>query len=444
MSSTSSTKNTPAPYYLVALFIGLSTGLVGSAFHGLVGLAQKKLPELPEALQLHGAAAYVFMAVFCAVMFSGAVALVRTFAPEASGSGVQEVEGAMAGVRGIRWNRVLPVKFIGGLMALGSGLVGGREGPTIHMGASLAKMLSYRLQVGVEQSRALLGAGAAAGLTAAFNAPLASALFIIEEARAIFPYSIRTYNAVLIACGASAIATVAISGNTPFMAMSAVYMPLAWLPVFVLLGALLGVAGVIFNKAILWGLDAASQLSLRVSPYVLPVVLGLCIGPLVLDFPAATGGGEGLVVFMVEHPLALSSLGLLVLVRFFMTTVSYVTGAPAGIFAPILALSSALSIFLGSLLAQFVALPTDAMVAFAVAGMAGMFASTIRAPLVGVVLVIELTGTYALAIPSLLAALSANVVAAALGGRPIYEALLERTLRLAGQPLPGKDQADPL
>lgn len=431
-STATSTQKETLAYYFVAAMIGVLTGLLGSVFHMLVGHSQQRVHLLPEWLGLEGLWQYVGMAVFCAAMFCAAVALVRKFAPEASGSGVQEVEGAMAGLRTVRWQRVLPVKFVGGLMALGAGLVGGREGPTIHMGASIAQVLGQRFK----EARALLGAGAAAGLTAAFNAPLASALFVIEEARNVFPYSVRAYCAVLIACGSSAVMTMVVSGSTPFMQMSSVDMPMYMLPVFVVLGMILGCAGVVFNRAILMGLDFSRRLSLSVSPYLLPTLMGLLIGPLVLSFPQATGGGETLAVFIANHSLSIGMLGLLVLVRFFMTTASYSIGAPAGIFAPILALSATLSVFLGNLLGAVMTLPPDASIAFAVAGMAGMFASTIRAPLVGVVLVIELTGTYSLALPSLLSALSASVVAASLGGRPIYEQLLERTLTLAGQPLP--------
>jgi CIC family chloride channel protein len=147
-------------------------------------------------------------------------------------------------------------------------------------------------------------------------------------------------------------------------------------------------------------------------------------------FPEATGGGESLAMSIVNNPMPIGLLGLVILVRFFGTAASYSSGAPAGIFAPILALATASSVFLAELLNMILPLPPGGMVAFAAAGMAGLFASTVRAPLVGMVLVAELTGSYVLVIPVLLTAIVANIVADALGGRPIYEVLLERTLRL--------------
>ncbi len=428
-SPTNSTSSTV--YFSVALVIGVLTALVGSAFHQIVKYAQVIVPELPFMLGLDGWLAYVFLALFSMSMFCGAVALVRRFAPEAGGSGIQEVEGAMEGLREVRWSRVLPVKFIGGVMALGAGLVGGREGPTIHMGASIAQAVAERFKVTVQDARALLGAGAGAGLTTAFSAPIASALFIIEEARDTFPYSRRSYYAVILACGASAIVTIALLGNRPFMAIQAQVTPLSFYPVFVVLGVLLGVLGVYFNKMVLRCLDWSQHVSVRYSPYVWPAVLGAIIGPMMLWLPSATDGGENLVEILVTHPLTLGTVVLLVVIRFVMTITSYAAGTPAGIFAPILALATVFSLLFGQVLSLFVTLPPDAMASLAVAGMVGLFASTISAPMVGVVLVMELTGNYALAVPCFLCAISAAVTALALKGRPIYELLLERTLRLA-------------
>lgn len=435
-------KTSETTYYLIAAIAGALTGVLGSVFHKLVERALGWSRSLPEVLALQGPMLYIVMALFSATMFCGAVALVRKFAPEASGSGVQEIEGAMKGLREVRWQRVLPVKFIGGTMALGAGLVGGREGPTIHMGAAIAKGIGSRFSMSIQDARALWGAGGAAGLTAAFNAPLASIIFIIEEARDSFPHSVRTYSAVILACGFSAIMTTALTGSTPYMALQATPIPLWFLPAFIILGAILGVLGVAFNKVILAGLDISRNIGLKVSPYLVPALLGCIIGPMLVIFPAATGGGESLAMAIAENPLPIGLLGLVVLLRFFITAASYSTGVPAGIFAPILALATTSSVFLASLLELLVPLPPGATVAFAAAGMAGLFASTVRAPLVGMVLVLELTGTYTLAIPALLAGISASIVASALGGRPIYEVLLERTMRLSGasQPSAGPEQ----
>ncbi|MFG1480260.1 H(+)/Cl(-) exchange transporter ClcA [Xanthobacter sp. V4C-4] len=431
-----------AAYYFLAVLVGAMAGAVGAAFHQLSTAA---LGWAGLVLQyFEGAQALGVLAGVSALMVLVSVALVRIFAPEAAGSGVQEIEGALDGQREVRWKRILPVKFVAGILSLGSGLVLGREGPTIHIGASLAKAVGDGFVLGTRDGRGLLAAGGAAGLAAAFNAPLAAILFVIEETRRQFPYGLRTYSAVIIASVVSAVVTEMAGGSGPMMGMQALEMPFWLLPAFAGLGVILGVLGVIFNWALVAALDLSRGIGLKVSPYLVPLVVGAAIGPLLLLRPEATTGGEALAVQLATHPLTLATLAMVVLIRFVMTLASYSTGVPGGIFAPILALATSVGLLAAMLLDLAVPLPPGAMVAFAVAAMGGLFSSTIRAPLVGMVLVAELTGAYVLMVPVIITCVTANVVAEGLGGKPIYEVLLERTLRLAGQTPPREPKDEQL
>ncbi|MCG5234562.1 H(+)/Cl(-) exchange transporter ClcA [Xanthobacter oligotrophicus] len=424
-----------AVYYVLAAGAGLVVGGVGAVFHMVVdGLS--RWPDLVRT-HLDGPLLYLAMSAVAAVMVAAAVALVRAFAPEAAGSGVQEIEGALEGLRPVRWKRVLPVKFVGGVLALGSGLVAGREGPTIHMGAAVTKALSDVAGLGTRDTRGLLAAGAAAGLAAAFNAPLAAILFVIEETRRQFPYGLRTYSAVILCSVASAVMAEAIGGTAPDMKLDVPEMPLLLLPAFLVLGAVLGAVGVAFNRVLVASLDGARMLALKVSPYLLPVLVGAAVGPLILLRPEATFGGETLAVSLPGLGLPALTLAGIVIIRFVMTMASYSTGIPGGIFAPILAMATAVGVLFATLLALAVPLPQDAVAAFGIAAMGGLFSATVRAPLVGMVLVAELTGAYGLLIPVILTCVTANLVAEALGGKPIYEVLLDRTLRLTGTPRSG-------
>ena len=421
-------------YYAIAILVGAVVGAIGTAFH----LAVNALLNWPQPIRgmFEGPLLLPVMGLIAALMVVGAVWIVRRFAPEAAGSGVQEIEGALEGLRPLRWHRILPVKFFGGLLALGSGLVVGREGPTIHMGAAISQAASQWFGLSTRDTRGLLAAGAAAGLAAAFNAPLAAILFVIEETRRQFPYGLRTYSAVILCSVTSAIVTEFIAGSGPDMRIDVPEMPLTFLPAFVGLGILLGVVGVVFNRTLIWSLDSARTFGLRWSPYVIPAVVGLAIGVLLIVRPEATQGGELLAVSLATESLPLTILAGIVLIRFVMTMASYATGVPGGIFAPVLALATSVGVLYGTVLDGAFSLPAGALAALAVAGMGGLFSSTIRAPLVGMVLVAELTGAYTLLVPVILTCVFANLVADALGGRPIYEVLLERTLRLAGQTPP--------
>lgn len=431
-----------AAYFAGATLIGATVGLIGSAFHfGVDELAQGWPAFLQGGVGLEGPALYVAAALVAAAMTLASLWLVRRFAPEASGSGVPEIEGAMEGLREVHWHRVLPVKFFGGLLALSSGMVLGREGPTIHIGASIAKAVSDLVGWTARDMRALLAAGGAAGLAAAFNAPLAAVLFVIEETRRQFPYSSRTYIAVVLASVASAIVTEAITGTVPFMLLIVPEVPMGMYPAFIVLGMLLGAVGIGFNRTLVWSLDAVRRIGLRWSFYIFPAIVGLIVGVLVFALPEATKGGEILAVTLAKEGRPLGILALIVALRFIMTMASYSTGVTGGIFAPILALATTIGLCYGTAIDIVLPLPDNGLQALAIAAMGGLFASTIGAPLVGVVLVMELTSSYGILVPVMLTTIFSNMVAQWLGGRPIYEVLLDRTLALEAEATASQDSA---
>ncbi len=420
-----------AVFYLAAIAVGAIAGTIGT----ILNLGTARVLTWPDRVVAHfgsaSPAALLTTGAFGAAMVVASLWLVRTFAPEAGGSGVQETEGAMVGLRRVRWLRVLLVKFFGAILSLGSGLVVGREGPSIHIGACIAQAFNVWLRLPVRDAHGMLAAGGAAGLAAAFSAPLASIIFVIEETRREFPYSLKTYTGVMLASVASGIVTLAIAGRRPFMAMTVPEVPLVWLPAFVVLGILLGGLGVVFNRTLIWALDTTRAIGLRWSFYIGPAFIGFVIGILLLVLPEATKGGENLAVRLAEANLPLTIIAFIIVVRFAMSMASYATGVPGGIFAPILSLATAVGLFFGLCLGEILPLPEGGAAAFAVAAMGGLFTSTVRSPLVGIVLIAELTGAYTVLVPAIVTCTFANFIADWLGGRPIYTVLLERTLKLS-------------
>ena len=424
-----------ALFYWVAGACGFATGVVGAAFH----LAVDQLLHWPEWLVDRMGSGPLTIAAGAGVAAVGvtlAWLLTHYVAPETAGSGVPEVEGALEGVRVVRWRRVLPVKFVGGVLGLSSGLVAGREGPTIHIGASIRAALAEWLRLDRMELHTLLAAGAAAGLAAAFNAPLAAVLFVIEETRKQFRYTFRSYVAVIVASAGSAFGMELVGGTAPPLRIDTDALPLVLLPTFMLLGVLLGVLGLAFNKVLVMGLDWRARTFARV-PWLYAVIVGAAVGVLAFLTPMAVGGGEALIPDLPLANLPLHTLLLIAVVRFVGTMASYPVGVPAGIFSPMLTLATTVGLIFGLLIEAALvhsplAVPPLIGAAFAVAAMGGLFSSTIRAPLVGVVLAVELTGAFELILPLLVTCVTAHVVAEALGGRPIYEVLLERSMRLAG------------
>jgi H+/Cl- antiporter ClcA/septal ring-binding cell division protein DamX len=414
----------PWRLYIAATLVGVFAGLIGGAFHALLDLAGDRREGLKHLVAAAPVPGWLLLMLLGAAVLLGAMWIVRRYAPETAGSGVQEVEAILAGERKLRWQRVLPVKFIAGTLAVGSGLVLGREGPTIHMGAALGQFASERLGPRPGANRALLAAGAAAGLATAFNAPLASIVFVTEELREHFEYRFATIQSVIIACCAAVIVSGWMLGQGPDMPMPHLQMaPLDALPLFLLLGVLIGALGVLFNRLLLGSVAAFRALG---SPgiYAAAAIGGAILGALIWFAPNTVGGGESLVEKLLHGQPGLLLLLALLMVRLLTTVGSYGLGLPGGIFAPMLALGTVC----GAAFAALVTLVAPALAmapeVFAVAAMGALFAATVRAPLTGIILVIELTGAQALALPIILTCLSATFTAEGMGGRPIYSALL--------------------
>jgi H+/Cl- antiporter ClcA len=436
----------PVPLYLAASLVGGLAGLVGAAFHALLdqaGQGRHVLRDLLEAAPLPG---WLVLMTLGALTLVTALWLVRRFAPETAGSGVQEVEAILGGQRTLRWRRVLPVKFVAGSLAVGSGLVLGREGPTIHMGAALGQMVAERMDSGRTDSertdkgrmalddhgrRTLIAAGAAAGLAAAFNAPLAAIVFVTEELREHFEYSFASIQSVILACCAAVVVSGWILGQGPDLPVPNLDMaPLAALPLFVVLGLLIGALGVVFNSLLLGSVRSFRALRPAQS-YLAAVAVGMALGALLWLAPDTVGGGEALVESLPGAQPGLAILLALFAVRLLTTVGSYGIGLPGGIFAPMLALGT----IAGAAFSELVAISAPSLAlapgVFAVAAMGALFAATVRAPLTGIILVIELTGAQVLALPIILTCLTATFTAEAMGGRPIYSLLLGLSERRA-------------
>ncbi len=420
-----------AAYFVKAALVGLLVGSLATGFHTGMDFIITHYAALRTSLG-GGTLSYAVSVAVSAICVCGAFLLVRRVAPEAAGSGIQEIEGAMEDKRPLNWASVLVAKFFGGLLALGSGLVLGREGPTIHMGAMTAEALSRSHGISPDDHKGLLAAGAAAGLAAAFNAPLAAILFIVEETRRQFPFGYRTYMAVIIASLISAALTEQLTHIGPPLLIDVGYVPVWSFALLAMLGIVLGALGVFFNWALIAVMDLFQKIpaGLRWLP---ALAIGCVTGVLLNLFPEATGGGENLIHNLVSREFGVVALVLLTLLRLGGVLFSYASGVPGGIFAPMLSIATCAGLAFGVASAEILPLENDFRAACAVAAMGGFFAASVRAPLVGVVLVMELTGAYALIMPVLITCTTAALTAHHFGGRPIYEQLLERTLRLAGE-----------
>ncbi len=418
-----------------AILVGLLVGLVAVGFRLSLLYAQELRLLLVEMAWEHPLWAPLLPIFLGAGGAAIAVQLVRSFAPEASGSGIPHVKAVLYGSRPMR-RRVLPVKFLGGVAGIGGGLVMGREGPTIQMGAAVGHFVSGWLRVTQRESRTLIASGAGAGLAAAFNAPLAGLVFVLEEVQRDF--SPTVFTAALVASAVADVVTRILLGQLPvFHVASEAIPPLEAVPAALVVGVLAAFAGVAFNRALVASLDYYA--GLRWKPWLVGAAVGAGVGAIGLFLPEVLGGGDRLVEKILAGNVSFAALVGLFLLRFALTMASYGTGAPGGIFAPLLMLGSALGLAAGQLASMAFPATFEHPEAFAAVGMAAYFSAIVRAPLTGVVLMVEMTGNYGLVLPLMAASLSAYGIADYLKDRPVYEALLERDLRRGQEAPPALD-----
>jgi CIC family chloride channel protein len=404
---------------LVALFFRIALTGADALRNGLIAWAQ----QMP-------AWGWLFPVLFTAFGAVISVALTRRYAPEASGSGIPHLEAVLHRIRKLEWKRVLPVKFFGGVLALGSGLTLGREGPTVQMGGAVGDAISGWLKVSPRERLILISAGAGAGLAAAFNAPLSGLVFVLEEVRRDFQPIM--FGAAFVAAAIADIVVRLGSDQFPVFAVPSYPTPsLAALPIFALLGLVTGVFGVLFNRSLLMVIERYARIPDR---FVLPAaaITGGVVGLVGWFSPLAIGSGHSLAETVLKGEFLLSAIPLFFAARFLLTTTSYGTGAPGGIFAPLLVLGALIGLGIGQVAHALAPDVVPIPAVFAVVGMAAYFTAIVRAPLTGIMLIVEMTGNYSQMLPLLVCCFCAYAVAEFLKDLPIYEALLERDLRRDG------------
>lgn len=415
-----------------AVLVGAVAGVLASAFR----IALERGEHLRQALVAHAGHWGLPVSIAFGVL-TGALGvwLVRRFAPHAAGSGIPQLKSILLRESEPEWRRLLPVKFFGGLLTTAGGFALGREGPTVQMGSGIGHAVSewFHVRPGDGERRALMSAGAGAGLGAAFNAPLSGVVFVLEELHGNFT-PVMFVAAFLASVSGDVVARL-LTSELPVFHLSGMIAPgVATVPWAVVLGVLAGAFGVFFNRVLLLTLDFRDRV-VRWPAWALGAAVGAIVGVAGWLVPALVGSGGPLVQSALAGQIALGVLPLFIVARFCLTMVSYSSGAAGGIFAPLLGLGALGGLLFGAgvhaMMPQSATELTPGV--FCVLGMGAMFTAIVRAPLTGIVLMIELTGVYGFMLPLLVACLTAYGVAEALGNTPIYEALRLRSQAAAAR-----------
>lgn len=407
---------------LMGIVVGVCAGLISVGYRYVLSQADS------FARSLYG---IITSPVHVIVLFLGLAALglmvgylTQRF-PQIKGSGIPQVEGELMGQFDLPWLQTLIQKFIGGCLCICAGLSLGREGPSILLGGMTGKGVAKTLHRSRIQQKYLITCGACAGLSAAFNAPLAGVMFALEEVHRNFSPRI------LLSAMASAISADLVSkaffGMQPtFHAGVVQVLPVSYYGGLVLLGIATGLGGAIYNRTLLFSQDIYQKLWLpEPCRMILPF---LAAGGFGLLLPEVLGGGHGIIAGLLNGQTALGMMGILLVAKFLFSMISFGSGAPGGIFFPLLVLGALCGGIVGQLWMQWFGMPPEYLTNFLFLGMAGMFTAIVRAPLTGIILVVEMSGALTQLLSLSVVAILAYIVADLLKSAPIYESLLQRLL----------------
>lgn len=429
------------------ILIGALTGVVIAAFRFFLDTADIWRPRLFAKIDSVGE-----ILLICAVMVLFAMILTRAvkFDSQVCGSGIPQIEGMLQGRTNMfKPLRLLAVKFCAVVMTIGAGMSLGRAGISVQFGAAIGNFFTKKFYGDNPQHESFQGsflvtAGAGAGLAAIFNAPLAGVICCVEEMRKRFSQEFLIVS-VSAAVTASFVVKVVFGVRPVFetitrtplnmpsvitlptaeMAQLLYATPLKFASMFILLGVICGIAGVLFTKALLFSLDVYDRLKLfGTRRFLIPFLL---IVPLGIELPQVLGCGNVLVDEILVSHLELSLLVTLLVGKILFTLICFGTNAPGGLFLPVLVIGALIgNVFarVGNLLDIFTA---DWTTLFIIFGMAAFFAAVVKAPITGSVLILELTGQFGHLFWLIIVSGTAFLVADLCGSEPIFSALLERS-----------------
>jgi len=400
------------------ILAGLISGLLAVLYRLGIEFGTEKSIQAYRYLKVHP----IFIAPWILFLIAAGfiVYWLTRLEPDAKGSGIPQVEGILLLGMKMKWYAILTVRFLAGFMGSLFGVSVGREGPSIQIGACGSQALAEKTGKNKLEENYLITAGASAGLSAAFNAPLSGIMFALEEIHRSFSPNI------LIAATAAALTSDCVSkyffGLKPVLSYVGIsQLPMQyymWLPV---LGILSGLVGGITNK----GLLGAGTLYEKIPAVLRPILAFLIALPCGLFLPQILGGGQGLIKLSENGEIGIPLLITFLIAKLIFTCTSFGSGIPGGIFMPILAIGALTGRVFGQAVAVF-GVPAEFIPAFCVCAMAGAMSGSVKAPVTSILLMAEMTGSLVHLLPVAVVSFVALLTSDILNISPIYEVLLDR------------------
>jgi CIC family chloride channel protein len=348
--------------------------------------------------------------------------LVQRLAPEASGSGIPHVKASLANVPvKLSW-RVAIVKLLSAMITLASGITLGRQGPTVQVGAALAAGMSRWVPTSPDHRRQMIAAGAGAGLAAAFNAPIAGVLFVVEEL--LQDLSGLTLGTAIIASFIGGVVSRLLGGRSLLLNLeltqSSSSFSIIEIPFYLVLGVLAGLLAALFNRGLIESIKTYRRL--HVSLPLRVALAGFISGIVVAFLPPSFRDNTGLREFVIAGQANAPIAAIAFLAQFLLTLVAFGSGAPGGLFAPSLILGSCLGYIIG--VGEFQLFGFGSPTTYALAGMGAFFSAVSKVPITAIVIVFEMTTDFNLVLPLMIGSVTSYLVADKLMPGSLYTKLL--------------------
>ncbi len=409
---------------VLAVIVGLAAGFGAVGFRHLINFFQAIAYGSPDEL-LEVVATIPWRIKIWIPALGGLIVgpLIYFLAREAKGHGVPEVMEAVALKGGIIRKRVVIVKSLASAISISTGGSVGREGPIVQIGSAIGSILGQALKVSADRMRTLVGCGAAAGIAATFNAPIAGSMFALEVV--LGDFGLATFSPIVISSVVATVVSRAYLGDTPAFIVPAYELVSAWeLPMYLVLGVFCAIVGVTFTKTLYRVEDLFD--SFKFPEYLKAVVGGMMLGVAGLFFPQILGVGYGAMDMALMQQIAWWLMLVLVIVKVFATSITIGSGASGGIFAPSLFLGAMAGGFFGMVVHTLFPTVTASPGAYSIVGMGAVVAATTHGPLAAILILFEMTGDYKIILPLMFSCIVGTIASSQLLKDSIYTLKLAR------------------
>ena len=407
---------------LIAILIGATTGCLAVGFRFLLLYATKLCWNHP--FDVLGSAGDMKWYVILLIPVIGGLLvgpLVSFLAPETRGTGVPEVIEAVSIREGAIRHRTTLFKTVSSAISIGTGASVGREGPIVHIGSSVGSSIAQLLKLGSEWRRVFLACGAASGIAATFNAPMAGVLFAIEIILTDFEVSYLSH--IVISAVTATVISHHFLGNLPAFNIPQYEMISYWeILLYLILGVLAGVVSIVFIKLISGVEDAFDKM--RTPVYIRPAMGGFLVGLIAITCPNVLGVGYQSVNLVLTADIALKSMILIIIFKLIATSFSVGAGFSGGIFAPSLFLGAMLGGIFGIISSFFFPDIVSPFQAYGLIGMGAVVSGTTLAPITAILTIFELTYNYNIILPLMTSCIASLVIVQKFYGHSIYETKL--------------------